>query len=192
MARRIVPLTADRRSGLPTPCAQCPTWQLSSWVEPTSERWGPCGRVALVDDEVAGFLLYAPPGYVPRATAFATAPVSPDAVLLLTGKVLPEHEGTGLGKALVQAMAKDLVTRGVKAVEAYGSEPARDCLLPTAFLLALGFAPVREHARNPRLRLDLRTALSWREDVEGVWGRVRGAVRPFPAGQHPTSVGTGP
>ncbi len=73
-------------------------------------------------------------------------------------------------------------------MEAYGSATGEGCLLPTGFLIGLGFGPVREHPRNPRLRLDLRTAVSWRGDVEEVWGRVRGAVLPFPAGQHPTTI----
>jgi len=41
---------------------------------------------------------------------------------------------------------------------------------------------VRDHPRFPRLRLDLRSTLSWREDVEGAWERLVGVVRPFPAG----------
>lgn len=46
--------------------------------------------------------------------------------------------------------------------------PAREhgCLLPVDFLTAVGFHTVREHAAYPRLRLDLRTALRWRVEVE--------------------------
>ena len=64
--------------------------------------------------------MYAPPAYVPRSVAFATSPVSPDAVLLMTAQVLPEFAGGGLGRMLLQAMAKDLTRRGVKAIEAFG------------------------------------------------------------------------
>jgi hypothetical protein len=92
--------------------------------------------------------------------------------------VLPAFAGGGLGRMLLQAMAKDLTRRGVKAIEAFGDtkweSPA--CVLPADFLLALGFKTVRPHLRYPRLRLDLKTVLSWREDVEGALERLLGSV----------------
>jgi hypothetical protein len=120
--------------------------------------------------------------------AFPTAPVSADAVLLMTGRVLPEFVGAGLGRMLVQGVAKDLTRRGVRAIEAYGLASGRTpadsryvaaagCVLPADFLLSVGFKTVRPHHRHPRLRLDLRTALSWREDVEQAIERLLGSVR---------------
>jgi hypothetical protein len=120
--------------------------------------------------------------------AFPTAPVSGDAVLLMTGRVLPEFAGAGLGRMLVQGVAKDLTRRGIRAIEAYGlvSAPAPEetrylatggCVLPVDFLLSVGFKTVRPHHRHPRLRLDLRTVLSWREDVEQAIERLLGSVR---------------
>ena len=50
-------------------------------------------------------------------------------------------------------------------------------MLPADFLLSVGFKTVRPHHRHPRLRLDLRTALSWREDVEQAIERLLGTVR---------------
>ena len=40
-----------------------------------------------------GFVLYAPPNAVPRASAFPTSPVSPDAVVLTGFHVVPEFRG---------------------------------------------------------------------------------------------------
>jgi GNAT superfamily N-acetyltransferase len=51
------------------------------------------------------------------------------------------------------------------------------CLLPVDFLIAVGFHTVRDHPAYPRLRLDLRTALSWREDVEAAVERLFAPVR---------------
>ena len=55
-----------------------------AWVSDTLLEWGSCGQFAYVDGVPAGYVLYAPPAYVPRAVAFPTSPVSADAVLLMT------------------------------------------------------------------------------------------------------------
>ena len=50
--------------------------------------------------------------------------------------------------------------------------------MPVDYLLAVGFKTVRPHARYPRLRLELKTALSWREDVEVALERLLGSMSP--------------
>ena len=81
---------------------------------------------------------------------------------------------------LVQAMAKDLTRRGVKAIEAFGDRrwesPA--CMLPVDYLLAVGFKTIRPHHHYPRLRMELRTVLTWREDVEVALERLLGSMTP--------------
>jgi hypothetical protein len=98
----------------------------------------------------------------------------------MTAHVVPEFSGGGLGRMLVQSAAKDLTRRGIKAIEAFGDStwetPA--CVVPTDFFLSLGFKTIRPHPRFPRLRLELKTALSWREDVEGALERLLGSVAP--------------
>jgi GNAT superfamily N-acetyltransferase len=206
IARRLAPLTLDSLDDLPVPCRSCVFWELDpvagaraaesgdpafekeAWLSAALLEWGSVGRIAYVDTLPAGYVMYAPPHLVPRAMAFPTAPVSADAVLLMTGRVLPEFAGAGLGRMLVQGVAKDLTRRGIRAIEAYGlaseQTPADSryvasggCVLPAEFLLAVGFKTVRPHHRHPRLRLDLRTALSWREDVELAIERLLGSVR---------------
>jgi GNAT superfamily N-acetyltransferase len=198
VSRRVVSFTLDNLDDLPSRCRRCVFWELDpvsraraeeagdtalekeAWVSAVLLEWGSCGKLVDVDGMTAGYVLYAPPAYVPRSVAFATSPVSPDAVLLMTAFVLPEFTGGGLGRILLQAVAKDLTRRGVKAIEAFGDSrwesPA--CMLPTDFLLALGFKTVRPHPRHPRLRLDLKTVLTWREDVEGALERLLGSVTP--------------
>jgi hypothetical protein len=123
--------------------------------------------------------------HVPRGLAFPTSPVSADAVLLMTARLLPEFAGGGLGRMLVQTAAKDLSRRGVRAIEAFGrmgtNIPPGGCVLPADFLLAVGFKTVRPHHVFPRLRLDLRNALSWREDVEVALERLLGSMSPEPS-----------
>jgi hypothetical protein len=45
-------------------------------------------------------------------------------------------------------------------------------------MLAVGFKTVRPHHRFPRLRLELKSALSWREDVEVALERLLGSMNP--------------
>ncbi|MEU3823891.1 GNAT family N-acetyltransferase [Streptomyces sp. SID486] len=201
MGRRLVPLTLDNLQDLPHRCRSCVFWELDpvsgeaalkagtaalekeGWISAVLLDWGSCGRVVYVDDVPAGFVLYAPPAYVPRSTAFPTSPVSPDAVQLMTAFVMPGYQGQGLGRVLVQTVAKDLLRRGFKAIEAFGDvrweQPA--CLLPADHLLAVGFKTVRQHPTHPRLRLELRSTLSWKEDVEMALDRLLGAVQKEPA-----------
>ncbi len=201
MGRRLVPLTLDNLQDLPKRCRSCVFWELDpvsgeaavkagtpaiekeAWISAVLLDWGSCGRVVYVDEEPVGFVLYAPPAYVPRSTAFPTSPVSPDAVQLMTAFILPGYQGQGLGRVMVQTVAKDLLRRGFKAVEAFGDarwkEPA--CLLPADHLTAVGFKTVRPHPTYPRLRLELRTTLSWKEDVELALDRLLGAVQKEPA-----------
>jgi hypothetical protein len=131
--------------------------------------------------------MYAPPAYVPRAVAFPTSPVSPDAVLLMTARLVPEFAGAGLGRMLVQGVARDIVRRGLRAIEAFGRigdvpPPATDaaghsCLLPADYLLAVGFKTVRQHRHTPRLRLDVKTTVSWKEDVESALERLLSSMQ---------------
>ncbi len=193
MSRRVVGVTLDNLDQLPKQCRRCVFWELAphireqaedfgqtelekeAWVSGVLLEWGSCGRIVMVDDAPAGYVLYAPPGAVPRAAAFPTAPVSADAVLLTALRVLPEFGHGGLGRLLVQAVAKDLTRRGVKAIEAFGDarpEPGARCVVPSAFLQQVGFKTVRPHPRWPRLRLELRTAMTWKEDVEAALERL--------------------
>ena len=200
MSRRAVNITLDNLDDLPGRCRACVFWELDpvaqdravaagdtafekeSWVSATLLDWGSCGKVVYVDGVPAGFVMYAPPAYVPRSVAFPTSPVSADAVLLMTGHVHPDFAGGGLGRMLLQGVAKDLTRRGVRAIEAFGDErwerPA--CVLPAEHLRSVGFKTVRPHSRFPRLRLELKSAVSWREDVEVALERLLGSMSPDP------------
>lgn len=200
MGRRLVPLTLDNLTDLPKRCRACVFWELDpvsgeaavragrpevekeAWISAVLLEWGSCGRVAYVDEVPVGFVLYAPPAYVPRSLAFPTSPVGADAVQLMTAWLMPGYRGQGLGRVMVQAVAKDLMRRGVKAIEAFADarweEPA--CVLPADHLLAVGFKTVRAHPRFPRLRLELRATISWKEDVELALDRLLGAVQKEP------------
>jgi hypothetical protein len=99
---------------------------------------------------------------------------------MMTAHILPEFQGGGLGRMLVQGVAKDLTRRGLRAIEAFGDlkweKPG--CVMPAEYMLAVGFKTVRPHHRFPRLRLELKSAVSWREDVEVALERLLGSMSP--------------
>jgi len=219
VGRKVVRLTLDHLEELSAPCRSCVFWQLDpvrrqrveasaaeaadevdSWVSLVLREWGSCGRVVLVDGVPQGFALYAPEAFLPGAASFATAPVSADAVLLTQLYVAPAARRGGLGRMLVQGMARDLTERGIKAVEAFGDTRGdagwdvrtsegrlpRDhpqgsrCVASVEFLGSVGFKTHRPHARHPRMRMDLRSALTWRDEVEAALEKLIGVVRPVP------------
>jgi GNAT superfamily N-acetyltransferase len=221
MSRRLARLTQDTLSDLPPAVRADVLWEVdpvrrrggvdsrpaaarstaeaekAAWVSQVLLEWGSCGRVAYVDDVPAGFVQYAPPVWFPGTSSFATAPVSEDAVQLATVVVFEEYAGAGLGRVLLQVMARDLVKRGgIRAVEAVASaraeEPSSRCgPVPAEFLQRVGFRTARAHPAYPRMRLDLRTALSWREEVGTAWERLIGVVRPpapAPVSRHPVVI----
>jgi hypothetical protein len=240
VSRRLVNLTLDTLEDIPRPCRDCVYWELDpvsaqracatgdpglekeAWVSQTLLEWGSCGKLIYVDSMPAGFAMFAPPAYVPRSMAFPTSPVSPDAALLMTAHVVGAFAGGGLGRMLIQGVARDMTKRGIRAIEAFGdarnddvrgdargggqrgerpergerareargevSETRRDvevglgqsgrCLAPADFFLAVGFKTVRQHPKYPRLRLELRTALSWKSDVEYALEKLLGSMNP--------------
>jgi GNAT superfamily N-acetyltransferase len=104
--------------------------------------------------------------------------------------VFPSHRGRGLGRVLVQGIARDIALRAAagghdsaRAIEAFGvtanrpfGHPLHGCPLPAGFLTATGFATVRSHHVYPRMRLDVRTTNGWRVDVGQAWNRLRSGM----------------
>jgi GNAT superfamily N-acetyltransferase len=204
VARRVARLTLDTLADLPESARACLQWELDpvsrrqlpdresaiaekeAWVSRVLLDWGSCGRVVYVDDQPAGFVTYAPPAYLAGTASIPTAPVSDDAVQLAAAQVFPEYAGAGLGRLLMQEMVKDLVQRGgIRAVEAFGSTGRSRrlmgdhlCLLPVEFLQRVGFKTQRPHPRTPRMRLELKSVVTWREEVEAALERLVGVVRP--------------
>lgn len=193
----VVGITLDNIDELPKRCRRCVFWELAphmaeqateygntelekeAWLSSVLLEWGSCGKIVRIDEVAAGYAMYAPPAAVPRASTFPTGPISHDAVLLTAVAVLPELCGGGIGRMLVQAVAKDLTRRGVKAIEAFGDAaptPDSHCVIPAGFLTSLGFKTVRPHHRWPRLRLELRSGLSWKEDVEAALERLMAEI----------------
>lgn len=205
MSTSVTALTLDGLDKLPPHARRCLFWEVDpsvgngsndfadpvfekeAWLSTIMLEWGSCGQVALVDGRPAGSAIYSPPGSVPRADLFPTSPVSADAVLLTTLRVeSADQVDGGIGEELIQAVVRDLVRRGVRAIEAFGirldvsatvvqTQPhasaalvcsAESCMIDAEFLTGAGFSVVAPHHRFPRLRLELDTDHGWKEDVE--------------------------
>ncbi|MGE2835484.1 acetyltransferase [Mycobacterium sp. SMC-4] len=184
-----------------------PEFEKEAWLSMVMLEWGSCGQLAVhtrpgsddlddgrdPDDEPClGYVFYAPPRTVPRASRFPTGPVSADAVLLTTLGVERQEDLEGLSRTLITAVVGDLVSRGVRALEAFGrsaevveldgagavSDDVRpvlealgdcavgNCVLASDLLLDAGFEIVSHHRYFPRLRLELEQGLGWKAGVE--------------------------
>lgn len=203
MSRRTAPITLDHLAHVREPCRSCLFWSSDpvsrarvaageematreAWLSWVLREWGSAGRVALFDGKVVGHAIYAPPAFLPGAAGIPTAPASPDAVLLSTVYVDESARHAGVGRLLVQGMARDLVQREITAVEAFGDTRGRStgCVMPAEFLGRVGFKTQRAHVTTPRMRMDLRAVVTWRSEVEvaleKLWGVVRPAAAPVP------------
>jgi GNAT superfamily N-acetyltransferase len=205
MGRRVRPLDKQSLGDLVEPCRRCAFWELGmraaprggaeagvqkeAWLSSVLLEWGYVGHVVTVDDVFAGYSMYGPATHLDQVGSQGARPVSRDAVLLATLAVEPEFEGQGIGRVLLQVMARDLTKRKIRAAEAFADRAwdGRSCFIPSGFLEANGFQVVRDHPRFPLLRMDLRTALSWKDVGEAALDRLRAQVpatpvlRPVPA-----------
>lgn len=188
-------MTAADLSRLPEPCAACTFWEVSlgdlatsadhrnhrevkqEWAEAVTARWGYCGVMALNDGETIGYLTMAPAVLVPRLGAFATTPISPDAAVIMSVRVVEEFQRKGIGRQMISSAAALAARRDIRALEAVGTyREGPSCMLPTRWLEAVGFQVVRPHPVTPRLRMDLHTTLRWRPDLGAAWQRLTGLV----------------
>jgi hypothetical protein len=209
--RELRPLTPDRVADLVGSCAPCTFWQtvpnnghgdpadplalLAAWVESVTTDWGPPGRVAYVDGRPVGHVVVAPARLVPRLAAFPTSPSDPSTLMLVTavtadasgGADLAGRVGKGLRKALVQAAAKEALRHRARSLDVIAARPLavdrHDCVLEARVLEDAGFRVERDHPSYPRLRIDLRTLVTIRDEAAEAVRRALAAVpavRPVP------------
>lgn len=190
MSRKLRPLTLKDFGQLPIQCSGCMFWESAEtlerrcgascdadaqaqWYHRVVQEWGDCGRVAFDEDEVLGFVKYAPSGYFLQAQTFASAPPDPEVPLIACLHVSEEARHRGLGTVLLRAALKDLTARGERKVEAFAAahKPAvleESPMLGIDFLLRNGFTVSRPDPRYPLLQLELRSLAVWTENLEAV------------------------
>ena len=213
MARRLASLTLDNLDDLPPRCRGCVYWELDpvagerarqaggtelekeAWVSDTLLEWGSCGQLAYVDGAPAGYILYAPPSYVPRSVAFPTSPDQPGRGAAddgLPGARVPGHGAGPDAGAVDRARGGPARLPRGRGVRTPGGAPEADagrydadeegtavthCLVPSDYLLAVGFKTIRPHPRTPRLRLDVKSTATWKADVEQALDRLLASMQ---------------
>ena len=240
VSARIMPLRLEAFEHLPKHARRCVFWEVDpatlgnhnhladpefekeAWLSMVMLEWGTCGQVATaVPDERShseppclGYVLYAPPGAVPRAHRFPTAPVSADAVLLTSMGIEVGQATDDLPHSLIARVVDELVRRGVRALEAFGRTEAatelqdphtvdpdvrpvlealgdcsvEHCIIDADFLQDVGFVVVAPHPYFPRLRLELDKGLGWKAEVEAALERLLANAQM----QQPVGAGAGP
>jgi ribosomal protein S18 acetylase RimI-like enzyme len=199
MTRRLRPLSLDDFGRLPSGCGGCTLWESAgererrcgavcdpelqrAWYRRVTDEWGECGRVAYEDEELLGFVKYAPSGYFPQSQTFAAAPEDPAVPLISCLHISVDARHHGLGTVLLRAALRDLVGRGERRVEAFAyttaTMPLDDMpMLGMPFLLRNGFTVSRPHPIYPLMRLDLKSLVVWQDNLEAVLESLRFPLR---------------
>lgn len=199
MTRRLRDLTLAALDDLPSACRSCVFWEVAgaprgpmndrasgrqrkeAWWQATQLDWGTPGKAVYSDGQLIGYASFAPGTHYPRALRLGGA--SDDALLLATLWVDPEYRQAGVAKLLLQSILRETHRRGSRALEAYASRSVtgngsgeQRCVLDEEFLLANGFAVVREHPTTPLLRIDLRQTVRWQESLSSALEGVASAL----------------
>jgi len=199
MTRKLRPLSLDDLGRLPAGCGGCVFWESAgererrcgaacdaelqrAWHRRVTDEWGECGRVAYEDEELLGFVKYAPSRYLPQADTFAAAPKDSAVPLIACLHISPDARHHGLGTVLLRAALRDLVGRGERRVEAFGfaerSSVINDMpMLGMPFLLGNGFIVSRPDPLYPLMKLDLKSLIVWQDNLEAVLESLRFPLR---------------
>lgn len=175
MTRKFGELSLASLHDLPLRCRGCVYWELSpadraiaiehdpefekeAWLSGVCLEVGSAGKVLSVDGTPAGYALLGDAALFARASFFP-ARVSKDALFLATAHILPEWQGRGHGKALIQTVLKTAKERNKRAIECFADRQwsGPDCLLPAEFCERVGFKVKRDHVRFPLMRIDVRS-----------------------------------
>lgn len=198
MARRLIGLSIADREQLPLRCTGCVFWEsaerlpfecgvscdserANDWVRTVAAEWGECGRVAVEDGAFLGYIKYAPPKYLPQAMNMPAGPPLEGVPVITCVHIAAEARRHGLGGVLLRAALKDLAGRGERTVQAYALARTADYetapMVGVEFLLRNGFTVARPHPEVPLLRLDLKSLVSWSDNLESVLDSLRIPVR---------------
>lgn len=187
MKRRIVAISLDNLSDLPSRCRSCLYWESpldtragrgsketklskEAWFSNTLLTWGQCGKMIYENDHILAYAQYAPGRYFPKIYCFEVGIPSPDAAFLSCIYVIPDVRRKGLGKLLLQAIEKDLFRQNIEAIETLAAKKPQKNKPPGPidFFHANGFYIARDNPRYPLMRLDLKATVTWQDNLEAI------------------------
>ncbi|BBL78202.1 hypothetical protein RxyAA322_00560 [Rubrobacter xylanophilus] len=141
------------------------------WFEEVLGRWGTAGFVVRRGEEVQGFVVYGPRGYLPRAGRYPFS-VEEDAVLLAYAAGDQRTR-----RRLILRMLRDLRQRGAGRTEAIASDTGVRFHVPTRLLAESGWHLVRRcwclGGFYTLARVDLGSTVEVAELARHLLGRVR-------------------
>lgn len=169
MSRRVVDVDLENFQLVPRACLSTVFWEMTEedpdhdpafekeeWFSSTLLEWGRCGKLVVEEGKALAFAQYAPATLFPRLRDYAAADPASPAAYLAYCYAEDGHRGEGLGTELIHEIARDLVDRGYRAIEAIGDrEWEGGWVLPMPFLVSSGFTVVRDDPRFPLLRLEV-------------------------------------
>jgi GNAT superfamily N-acetyltransferase len=130
----------------------------TDWFRRVTAEFGCCGKLARAEAVPVGFVQFAPACYLPCALTYGCGPPSEEAVLVSCLLVAEGWRGTGVGRALLQAVVENLRQRDLLALETYGRKGSRGDNNPGGplrFWLKHDFRVVREDPEFALVRKEL-------------------------------------
>lgn len=196
--KKAAPVDLDNLRDVFQPCRSCLFWQTAEkvnvphitkdgkfrkeeWLSTTLLKWGNCASVMIEDDEVVGFAQYGLISDFPQVNNFSTGNISKDAAFLACLYILPHEQSKKKGKFLLREILKDFTMMRFPAVETI----AKRAMLNKNefnqrnidFYLSEGFRIIQDHPVYPRLRIDLKNAVTWKEEITSAFQKIRSPLK---------------
>jgi hypothetical protein len=155
-------------------------YSAEGWFHELNDRWGTAGFAVRRGGEVQGFVFYAPPEHLARASRYPLA-VDEEAVLLAYA-----GGDARTRRRLLVRMLRDLKQRGIGKVQAIASDRGVSNHVPTSFLLESGWQPLHRAPYRSSyytlVHIDLKSAVEVGQLARALVGRVRlpGIQSPVP------------
>lgn len=186
--RRILDINPELVKTLPGECTECCYWESKraakpggifkrgvkrSWVSSMLDKDFSPGKTLQIEGETIGYIQFAPPAAFPRLAETLYPLPSGDSVYVSCLYVVPDLRGKGLGRLLIESVARDLYRRRFKALETHGiSVPGEAPPGPAEFFFACGFRVTRDHGEAPLMRLDLKSLIPGRDSVQSLLEKI--------------------
>lgn len=143
----------------------------AAWIRTALDSGHECGRLIVDDGAVIAYAKYGSPALFGARAGGIASRASADAVLLAGLCVAADVRDRGLSKLLLSAVERDLHKRGLQALEAFASAASPEG--PTAarsveFYERNGFRVKGRDPVLPLLRLELKSVVSWTENLDAL------------------------